>query len=182
VDAILAVAPDLQTQRKLDAWATAQFKGMRAYVFTYPELERQTRESLKVFYAILNVAFGLLLSVVTLMVAMLINIYLSQRSAEFALLQTLGLTRWALMFRAMSEGALVIVLGWFAGVGLAYTVLTLVNESIMVPRAFLLNPLDLTAYFYTLCVPSAILLTALATVWMRFKKFDPIAVIERRVV
>ncbi len=182
VDAILVVAPDLNTQRKVDAWATKEFTGMRAYVFTYPELERQTRESLQVFYAILNVAFGLLLSVVTLMMGMLINIYLSQRAGEFALLQTLGLTRRGLMLRAINEGVLVVVLGWVAGVGLAYGVLTLVNESIMMPRAFLLNPLDITAYFYTLSVPSAILMAASVTVWLRFKKFDPIVVIERRTV
>ncbi len=182
VDALLVVAPDMKTQREVDKWATEEFKGMRAYVFTYPELERQTKESLQVFYAILNVSFALLLGVVTLMVAMLINIYLTQRAGEFALLQTLGLTRRDLMLRAMSEGVLVVVFGWLAGVGLAYAVLALVNESIMMPRAFLLNPLDPIAYLYTLCVPSAILLAAGATVWLRFMKFDPIAVIERRVV
>jgi hypothetical protein len=52
----------------------------------------------------------------------------------------------------------------------------------MYPRAYALDPYDSLAYSYTLAVPVVILAGAALTVWSRFRKFDPIAVVERRIV
>jgi hypothetical protein len=45
-----------------------------------------------------------------------------------------------------------------------------------------LNPLDAPAYLYTVPIPFAILFVAFATVFLRFRRFDPVAVVERRLV
>jgi putative ABC transport system permease protein/lipoprotein-releasing system permease protein len=52
----------------------------------------------------------------------------------------------------------------------------------MEPRAFYLDVFDPQAYLYTIPIPTAILIVAVATVVLRFRKFDPVGVVERRLV
>ncbi|MCH8273764.1 MAG: ABC transporter permease [Armatimonadetes bacterium] len=181
VDVLLVFAPDEAAQRELDAWALEAYKGQRAYVFAYPNLEQETQESLAVLFQILNLVIGMLVLVITLMMGMLISIHLAQREGEFGLLQAIGFTRGRLIRRAVLEAALVVVAGWTLGAAAAYGVLTVVKTLVMDPKAFALNPADPAAYLYTIPVPVAIIAAAALTVWFRFRRFDPISVIERRV-
>jgi putative ABC transport system permease protein/lipoprotein-releasing system permease protein len=52
----------------------------------------------------------------------------------------------------------------------------------MEPHAFSLQTYDPTAFNYTLPLPFAILSVAALTVWWRFHRFDPVGVVERRLV
>ena len=52
----------------------------------------------------------------------------------------------------------------------------------MTPNAFALDVADPMALLYTIPVPIAILLVAVGTIWLRFRNFDPVAVVERRLV
>ena len=182
IDVFLLFAKDQATQRQLDRWAEESLKGTRAVVFTYPSLQRDTRDTFRTLFKILNVVVGLLVVVIALMMAMLVNIYLTQRIVEFGLLQAIGITKQRLMLRAIKEVSLVVVLGWILGAGLVFTLLTIIKKQLMDPRAYALNALDPLAYAYTISVPVVILAAAIVTVWYRFKVFDPIAVVERRIV
>jgi putative ABC transport system permease protein/lipoprotein-releasing system permease protein len=182
LDVFLLFAKNQATQRQLDAWAEQSLKEDRAVVFTYPSLQRDTRETFRTLFKILNVVVGLLVVVIAIMMAMLVNIYLTQRIVEFGLLQAIGITKSQLTWRAIKEVSLVVAIGWLLGALLVYTLLSLIKRQLMDPRAFALDPLDPVAYGYTLSVPIVILLAAIITVWYRFKVFDPIAVVERRIV
>jgi ABC-type lipoprotein release transport system permease subunit len=182
VDAMLAFAKDLKSQEKLDRWAEEAFKGERAQIFAYHQLEKQTEEMFSILYKILNVVIGTLVLVITLMMGMLINIYLSQRIVEFGLLQALGYTKGQLLARVMRETMSVVVVGWLLGVLAAYSLLLLTKRWLMDPKAFALDPLDPGAFLYTVPIPVAILLVATFTVVGRFRKFDPVSVVERRLV
>lgn len=182
IDVFLLFAENQQKQRQLDQWTEDSLKGQRAVVFTYPSLQRDTRETFITLFKILNVVVGLLVVVIAIMMAMLVNIYLTQRIVEFGLLQAIGITKRRLMLRAIKEVSLVVVLGWVLGAALVYTLLSVIKVRLMDPRAYALDPLDPMAYAYTLSVPVVILLAAAFAVWYRFKVFDPIAVVERRVI
>jgi ABC-type lipoprotein release transport system permease subunit len=182
VDVMLAFANDLPSQERLDRWAEEAFKGERAQIFAYHQLEKQTEEMFSILYKILNVVIGTLVLVITLMMGMLINIYLSQRIVEFGLLQALGYTKRQLLARVMRETVSVVFVGWALGVGSAYLLLLLTKRVLMDPKAFALNPLDVSAFLYTVPIPLAILLVATFTVVGRFRKFDPVSVVERRLV
>ena len=182
VDAMLAFAKDLKSQEELDRWAEEAFKGERAQIFAYHQLEKQTEEMFSILYKILNVVIGTLVLVITLMMGMLINIYLSQRIVEFGLLQALGYTKCQLLARVMRETISVVVVGWLLGVLAAYSLLLLTKRWLMDPKAFALDPLDPGAFLYTVPIPVAILLVATFTVVGRFRKFDPVSVVERRLV
>jgi putative ABC transport system permease protein/lipoprotein-releasing system permease protein len=181
VDVLIFATPNLSEQRKLDAWAEESLRSQRALVFTFPSLERDTEETFRILFKILNVVVALLVTVITLMMAMLINIYLSQRIVEFGLLQAIGFTQSKLIKRAIYEASLVVAIGWLFGVVSACALLSVIRSVLMDPKGFYIDPLDPVAYAYSIPVPIAILAAAAATVWWRFRKFDPISVVERRV-
>jgi hypothetical protein len=182
VDLLIVTARNPAEQGRLDQWAYERFKGEQARVFAFFLLEKETDEMFRILYAILNVVIGLLVVVITLMMGMLINIYQSQRVQEFALLQALGYTRRWLLRRVLGETALVVAVGWIAGVVCAFGLLTVVKAVLMDPRAFMLDPWDSTAYLYTVPVPIAIFVVAAATVALRLRRFDPVGIVERRLV
>lgn len=182
IDFLMVFAKNLQDQQKLDHWALSAFKGERAQVFAYEELDKNTEEMFSILYKILNVVIGTLVLVITLMMAMLMNIYQSQRLQEYGLLQALGYTKKQLLRRAMAESVVVVLGGWVIGLFVAFGLLNVVKEQLMDPQAFALDTLDRVAFLYTVPVPIAILLAAGLTVWGRFRKFDPVGVVERRLV
>jgi ABC-type antimicrobial peptide transport system permease subunit len=182
VDNIMVFARNLKDQNTLDHWAVKTFKGDRAIVFAYYVLEKQTDENFKTLYAILDVVIGVLVLVITIMMGMLINIYQSQRLVEFGLLQAIGYTKKQLLKRVLRETTWVLLLGWTVGLACAYGLLEIVNKILMYPHAYALDTLDPIAIRYTIPVPISILLVATLTVWLRFRKFDPVGVVERRLV
>lgn len=182
IDFLMVFAKNLEDQQKLDHWALSAFKGERAQVFAYEELDKNTEEMFSILYKILNVVIGTLVLVITLMMAMLMNIYQSQRLQEYGLLQALGYTKKQLLRRAMAESVVVVLGGWVIGLFVAFGLLNVVKEQLMDPQAFALDTLDRVAFLYTVPVPFAILLAAGLTVWGRFRKFDPVEVVERRLV
>jgi putative ABC transport system permease protein/lipoprotein-releasing system permease protein len=182
IDLLLVFAKNVNEQSRLDDWALKRFKGERARILAYGEVEKSSNEMFKTLYQILNVVIGMLVIVITIMMGMLINIYSNQRTQEFALLQALGYTQAMLIRRIAGETAVTVIGGWLLGVGVAYGILVLVDKVLMYPNAFAIDIADKSALNYTVPVPLAILLTATITLWNRFRTFDPVAVVERRLV
>ena len=182
IDFILVTAKNPARQAEMDRWAVRRFKGDRTQVISYLEIERQANEMFKTLYKILDVVIGILVVVITLMMGMLINIYLGQRTHEFALLQALGYSTKALVIRVIKETALVVMGGWLLGVMCSIAMLNVVDHRLMYPNAYALDITDRTALAYTIPVPIAIFSAALLTLWTRFRRFDPVGVVERRLV
>jgi ABC-type lipoprotein release transport system permease subunit len=182
IDLGMVFARNLHDQNILDHWADEHFKGKRAAVLAYFQIEKNTKDMFKTLFAILDVVIGTLVLVITFMMGMLMNIYQSQRLVEFGLLQAIGYTKKNLLARVLKEATAVIALGWLFGVLLAFAMLNVVRATLMAPKAFGLDTLDATAFRYTIPLPLTILLVATLTVYMRFRKFDPVGVVERRLV
>lgn len=182
IDVLLVFAKDPVDQRKLDRWALKSFKGTRAQLFAYAELEKNTNEMFAILYQILNVVIGTLVLVITVMMAMLMNIYQSQRLQEFGLLQALGYTKRALLGRVIRETLAVVVGSWALGLVITWGLLQLTKSVLMDPHAFALDTTDPIAFLYTVPVPIAIFLAGALTVRLRFKRFDPVSVVERRLI
>jgi len=182
IDVLLVFAKPVDRQAELDRWANDRFLGRNVRLLSYDQVEEDTDTMFDILYKILNVVIGTLVIVITLMMGMLINIFLSQRIQEFGLLQALGYTRSKIVGRVVAETLIVVFGGWVLGVIAAFGLLSAVRKVLMEPNAFALNAFDPQAYIYTIPVPCAILLVAVVTVQRRFRTFDPIGVVERRVV
>ena len=182
IDLAVVFAHNAKDQNILDRWAEKRFKGERAGVFAYHMLEKDTNEMFKILYSVLDVVIGTLVLVITIMMGMLMNIYQSQRIVEFGLLQALGYTRRQLLNKVLKESLTVVVFGWLFGVLCAYILLRVTENILMHPRAFALDAMDPTAFTYTLPIPISVMLAAIVTIVLRFRKFDPVSIVERRLV
>lgn len=182
IDLAVVFAGNAKDQDILDHWAERRFKGERAGVFAYHMLEKDTTEMFKILYQVLDVVIGMLVLVITIMMGMLMNIYQSQRIVEFGLLQALGYTRRQLLSKVLKESLAVVIFGWIFGVLCAYLMLRVTEHILMHPRAFALDPMDPTAFTYTLPIPISVMIAAILTIVLRFRKFDPVSIVERRLV
>lgn len=182
IDLLLVYAKDPADQPKLDHWAWDEFKGDRARVFVYSEVERESQEMFHTLYTILDVVIGALVTVISILMGMLTNIYLIQRTQEFALLQALGYTKNKLIHRVLKESLIVVMGGWILGIGVGILLLKVVDIVLMQPNAYAIDIFDYAALRYSVPVPIAILSISVLTLWNRFRTFDPIGVVERRLV
>lgn len=182
IDLGLIFADNLKDQNVLDHWAEKRFKGKRTQVFAFFQVDRTTDKMFNTLYQILNVVIGMMVLVITFMMGMLINIYQTQRLVEFGLLQAIGYTRKRLFRRTLQESVVVVITGWVLGSALAFGILNLVKKFVMDPHSYAINTLDPTAFLYTVPIPFAILLVAFGTVVIRFRQFDPVSIVERRLV
>ena len=182
VDLGLVFAKNLKDQDKLGHWAEKHFQGKKALIFAHYMLEKQTKEMFNTLFSILDVVIFTLALVITFMMGMLMNIYQSQRLVEFGLLQAIGYTRSQMLWKVFAETAIVIFLGWMLGVAVAQGLLMVADRVLMQPHAFALQSFDQRAFNYALPLPVAILTVAAITVWWRFRRFDPVAIVERRLV
>lgn len=182
VDAVVAFAKNPKDQEKLDRWAYKSFKGERAQVFAYFRLEEETARMFDTLFLILDVVIGTLVLVITVMMGMLMNIFQSQRLTEFGLLQAMGYTKRQLIKRVVGETLVVLVIGWTLGLAIGYGLLELTKKLLMDPHAYAISTWDPVAIKYTIPVPIAILAVASLTIYFRFRNFDPVAVVERRLV
>jgi hypothetical protein len=178
VDDLVIVA---RNQPAFDRWAVERFRGTQARILTHAELLRETDDSLAVLLQLLSVVIGMLVIVVTVMIGLFINIYLSQRITEFGLLQAIGFTRGFLSRRAGIEASMIVLGAWLLGVLVSVGVLWIVKVTLMDPRAYYLDPFDWYGISYTLPLPVAVLLASFLTIRLRFSRFDPVEVIERRI-
>lgn len=181
VDLLLVFAQDPSRQNEFDHWAVARFKKEGARIYAHFRLLEETQKMFSTLYRILDLVIGMLIAVVTLMIALLMNIHLGQRVQEFGLLQALGYTRAVLLRRVVAESLLVIVGGWLAGVAVSVGLLWLTKVALMDPKAFAIDVFDPRAISSTTPIPLAILLASSWTVYQRLWKFDPVAVVERRI-
>jgi ABC-type lipoprotein release transport system permease subunit len=182
IDLLSVWAPTVDEQDKLSVWIYERMKGENARVYGHFLLEKETTEMFAILYKILNVVIFILVVVITIMMGMLINIYQSQRVPEFGLLQALGFPKSKLLGRVMAETVMVVLGGWLLGVAAAYGMLWTIRQILMAPNAFMLDTLDKSAYLYTVPVPIAILAVAAVSLLRSFQKFDPIGIVERRLI
>lgn len=178
----LAFAPtaDEQAQRRLDTAMEKVVDKKLARVWRFAGLVRETRSALSNLYLILNIVTTLIVFAIAFVCALLSNIYFTQRLPEIATLSAIGYGRGQLLRRAFGETALLCVVGWVLGgivtVGLLYAIYLVALE----PKGLLLNPVDPTAFLFTLPMPFTITAFAIVTIWRRLTLLDPVSIIERR--
>ncbi len=182
VDVLLVFADSKVDQQILDTWALEEFEGERARLYTFQDLEEQTEEAFQTLYTIIDIVIASLIVVITIMMGMLINIYQAQRIQEFGLLQALGYRKGTILKRLLAETGLVLAGSWLFGLVVAYALLWFVKLQVFDPRGFAIDPTDPSAIFYTMPVPVMIFTVAALDLVLRLRRFDPVAVVERRLV
>ena len=149
-------------------------------VLSYRSLVDQLRSTLASMYLIMSLVNAMVILVVALMSGMLSNIYFTQRITEFAILSAIGMRRSALLLHAVSETAVVTAVGWVMGMIVTWGAMGLMKDSVFERRGMLIDPHDPLALAYTTPIPIIITLFAMATIFIRLTRLDPVTIIERR--
>ncbi len=181
IEEIVVAAPTPEQQPELDRRLDRVLDKRQVRLFTYGQLVRELRSSLRNLYLIMNIVITIVVLVIAIMMGMLSNIFFMQRLPEFALLAAMGYTRGMLLWRVVRETALLVTLGWTTGVLLSMGILWALYWWVFEPRGMLLQPMDWQAYRYTIPVPIAVLAFAAMSVGPRLLAMDPVLVIERKV-
>ena len=178
----LAFAPtrNIAAQERLDDAIERTVDKVDARVWRYSSLVKETQSALSNLYLILNLVVTIIVFSIAFVCGLLFNIYFTQRLPEIATLAAIGYPRSQLIRRALGETALLCFFGWLLGGILTIGLLEALKFGIFVPRGLLLNPLDPAAFLFTVPLPFAITLVAVATIGLRMNRLDPVSIIERR--
>lgn len=177
---VFAKVPGRANQNRLDDAIQQVIDPKEVREWRFSGLVRETKSALANLYLIMDIVTALMVFAIAFVCGLLSNIFFTQRLPEVATLSAIGYPRRFLLARALSETALLCVLGWLSGwvvtVGLLWCVRTLT----LAPRGLLLNIMDFNALRFTLPLPVAIILFALITIGLRLSTLDPVSIIERR--
>ena len=158
----------------------ARIDRRQVQVLSHRNLVEQIRSTLDSMYLIMSLVNAMVILVVALMSGMLSNIYFTQRLTEFAVLSAIGVRRSVLMLHAVSETAVVTSIGWVLGMIATWFLMGLMKDSLFARRGMLIDPHDLLALAYTIPIPFVITAFAMATIFARLSRLDPLGIIERR--
>ncbi|MCS6831757.1 MAG: ABC transporter permease [bacterium] len=181
LEEMVVAAPTPEQQPELDRRLSNALDKRQVRLFTYGQLVRELRSSLRNLYLIMNIVIAIVVLVIAIMMGMLSKIFVMQRRPEVALLAAMGYTRGMLLWRVVRETSLLVALGWTVGVLLSMGILWGLYWWVFEPRGMLLQPMDWQAYKYTIPVPIAVLVFAAISVGPRLLAMDPVLVIERKV-
>jgi ABC-type lipoprotein release transport system permease subunit len=180
VDLSLVVAPKAGQKAALDAWLESQIAGERRLVFTYGNQQALFQKQASMLLLSLSLVESVIALVAALALTGLNYVFITQRQAEFGVLNALGFSRLQLVGRVVRETLFTTGVAWLVAVLGCAAVLFGLQYGFYIPSGLKLNLLNLTPWFYTLPVPVAVLAVSVGAVGRMLSRLDPVAVIEKR--
>lgn len=176
----LLVVPKPGEKQNVDNWLMQEIAGYQALVLTYDlEISRVRQSAQNQIFSIVVIQ-AIIAIVAAVGMAVLNHIYITQRQAEFGLLNALGHKRSFLVGRVLLEYGSMTLIAWGLSAALMSVVILYLRFVVYEPIGLTFKLLKLTPWLYTLPIPVTVLLVAAITTARTFSKLDPIAIIERR--
>jgi len=179
-DLSLAVVPRAGQRAALDTWLESQIAGESRLVFTYGNQQALFQKQASTVLFTLSLMESVISLVAALALTGLNYIFVTQRQAEFGVLNALGFSRLRLVGRIVRETLFTTGAAWLAAVLGCAVILVYLQYGLYVPAGLRLNFFNPTPWLYTLPVPAAVLAVSAVTVGRALARLDPVAVIERR--
>jgi ABC-type lipoprotein release transport system permease subunit len=176
----LIVVPKTEQKAAFDAWLENQIAGERYLAFTYGNQQALFQRQLNT----LLFTFSLMESIIAVMAALALAglnyIFVTQRKAEFGVLNALGFGRLQLVWRTVREAFFTTGLSWLASLLGCTVILIYLQYGLYAPVGLKLDFFNPIPWLYTLPVPMAVLAVSAGAVAWALSRLDPVAVIERR--
>jgi hypothetical protein len=179
-DLSLLIVPKAGQKETLDAWLESQIAGESRTVLTYGNQQAWLQETMNTALFTLSLMESIIALMAALALAGLNYIFVTQRQAEFGVLNALGLSRLQLVWRVLREALFTTGAAWLLGLLGCLAILLYLQQAVYAPAGFNLNFFNLTPWLYTLPVPVAVLVVSAGAVGWALSRLDPVAVIERR--
>jgi putative ABC transport system permease protein len=156
------------------------FDKTQVSTYNYDEMKKQLDDVLAglnstIIFIILIVIFILSISVGALMYVIYI-----QRSDEFGIMYAMGYRRKFIKTMIVKEIMSLNFISWIVGLIFTFGIITLLNALVYNPKGDILNMFAVNVFLYTFIIPIMVGLFSILPIAMRLRKWDPVAVIERR--
>jgi ABC-type lipoprotein release transport system permease subunit len=179
-DLSLIVVPEAGQKTALDAWLENEMAGERRTVLTYDNQQAWFQETSKMVLFTFLLMESVIALVAALALAGLNHIFVTQRQAEFGVLNALGFGRLQLVWRVVRETLFTTGAAWLVGMLGCATLLLYLQQAVYAPVGLRLDFFNLTPWLFTLPIPVAVLAASAGAVAWALSRLDPVAVIERR--
>jgi ABC-type lipoprotein release transport system permease subunit len=175
----LIVVPRDGRKDAVDRLLEARISSPRTRVMTYRLWSAFMAQGQLFFHLILGIVDCLVAVVIALAVAMINQIALSERTAEFGVLSAIGQGRGRLVRRLMLEIATVAAVGWIAGLILSWLVFAGLKVSVYESRGLELDLASFAPVWFAALIPLfTIAFVAFGTA-RTLARLDSVAIIER---
>jgi ABC-type antimicrobial peptide transport system permease subunit len=179
-DLSLIVVPQPGQKAVLDAWLENNIANEDRLVYTYSNQQAAFQKEMSTMLF----TFALMESVIVLMAALALTglnyTFITQRQAEFGVLNALGFGRRQLVGRVARETLLTTGAAWLVGLLVCAVILAYLQYGVYTPSGLRLNFFNLTPWLFTLPIPLAVVVASVGTIGWTLSRLDPVAVIEKR--
>jgi ABC-type antimicrobial peptide transport system permease subunit len=179
-DLSLIVVPKAGQKATLDTWLESQIDGEGCSVVTYGKQQAWMQEGMNTGLFTLSLMESIIALVAALALAGLNYIFVTQRQAEFGVLNALGLGRLDLVCRVARESLFTTGAAWLLGLLGCTVILACLQYGLYTPSGLRLDFFNPTPWLFTLPVPVAVLVVSAVAVGWALSRLDPVAIIERR--
>jgi ABC-type lipoprotein release transport system permease subunit len=176
----LLVTAQEDSKAAVDDFLRREVLSIETSVMTHELLtERIRNEALPGLVMLLPVM--LIVAAASSLVIVVVNqIANARRMPEFGILYATGRSKSWLIRRLTAETTTLALIGWIAGVGLSWLLLTLLNEAVFAPRGRELDYIAWMPALFALPVPAVIAGFTFLAVKRTLTRLDPVAIVERR--
>jgi ABC-type antimicrobial peptide transport system permease subunit len=179
-DLSLIIVPKAGQKAMLDAWLESQIAGERRIVLTYGKQQASMQESLNMALFTVSLMESIVALVAALALAGLNYVFVTQRQAEFGVLNALGFGRLQLVGRVARETLFTTGAAWLVGLLGCAVILVYLQYGLYAPSGLRLDFFNPTPWLYTLPIPVAVFGVSAGAVGWALSRLDPVAVIEKR--
>jgi len=176
----LIVVPKQGQKNVLDDWLESELAGVEASVLTYDQEINRINNKAKQDISSIVILQGILTVVAGIGLAVLNNVFTSQRYSEFGVLNALGYSRQQLLRRVVGETAFTTWIAWGLSVIISIIGIFLLRFAVFAPLGLTFDLINLTPWLYTLPIPVAVMVFTSISTARNLSKLDPITIIERR--
>ena len=147
--------------------------------FTLSSLQRMFDEQLATINAMLTLIIVVVVFIISISISSLMYIVYMNRSEEFGILYAMGYRKSFIKNLILKEIMTLSVVSWIGGYLFSWGMFSLINMPLY-ERGQTLHFFTMTGLINTLIVPTMTIICSSVPLLRKFRKWDPIAIIERR--
>ncbi|MBN1659104.1 MAG: hypothetical protein JXA93_11905 [Anaerolineae bacterium] len=176
----LLIVPQAGQKAALDDWLDNEIADDQRMVLTAGMQQEWFDEAMTTGLFAISLMESIIAVVAALGLAGLNYLFVTQRHAEFGVLNALGQSRRQLVQRVTRETLFTTGAAWLLGLAGCAAVLAVLHYQQYAPLGLRLDFFNLTPWLYTLPIPAAVIAASAATAAWMLSRLDPVALIERR--
>ena len=163
----------------VDTWLEVTVSSSRTRIETAAQRAARLQHSQQMLQLVLGVVDGLVAIVAALVVGAINQIALTRRMTELGILNAIGYQRNTLIRRLTFETAVIAAIGFFAGLSLAWLILSGIDAILYEPQGVVIDTWALAPFVFAVPIPCTVVLSAWIGAVKLFQRLDAVTIMDR---